>query len=605
MRKITCTTWDGLPFLDFRNRFFIEVWKEMLFVNTPSFYQSKTMNIMSGAEEIAESIDDYLIDPKNGNLLIILLNDYKNVLKSDLVAKKVLKGLYDLLLSNTELNKDSLSEPVALELKTMVNLVLNREDKYYIELKKQLKASVIGSVDLTKKSRVMDDIYKLTKMYIGYLLWKGYSPTYLFNRMEYLTRIKNYGRRSFSAQFTSCLDKLTARVSDYNVYFLVSPLSKYLLEAKKILDVEFLERKDLISESNYKKLAVSFDSSVVAKVVVNTTDYVSAAWKANEVLDKVVDFMSIDKPQYNLKYSPICLTEFNSGTSLHDQTINISRLKQFITNKDTDSLELIPESTKISFRNSITLDRYEVLSRSLRYLRIAKESTSLEQKLLGLWIALECIFEKTEGNIISGITNYVPLFYSSQSVDIRIRYTKSLLETRLVNMPNSWVSQTSSSSIKIKDLSVDAYFDLMKIESNRRDIYKNLTKLGEEFVIFRIIHVFECFGSSKKLLKRIEATKNDVKNQLFRIYKVRNKLTHRAFYGHVRPQLVDNLLSYLHSSYNTLIIGSIYDDIQDFDSLDLFHVHKSSYDVMINALREKDLSLDELDYENFMISEQI
>ncbi|EMK6932513.1 hypothetical protein V9J79_003986, partial [Vibrio alginolyticus] len=85
MRRITPTTWDGLPFADFRNRFFIEVWKELLYVNTPSFYQSKTMNVMSGAEEIVEAIDDYLIDSKNGNLLVTLLSDYKTVLKIDYV----------------------------------------------------------------------------------------------------------------------------------------------------------------------------------------------------------------------------------------------------------------------------------------------------------------------------------------------------------------------------------------------------------------------------------------------------------------------------------------------------------------------------------------
>ncbi|OLQ93068.1 hypothetical protein BIY22_00830 [Vibrio panuliri] len=604
MRRITQTTWSGLPFKDYRNRFFIEVWREILYVDTPSFYQSKTMNIMSGAEEIIEAIDDYLIDPKNGNLLVTLLQDYKTVVNIDSVAKKVLKGLHSTLKKKINLDKESINDTVVNDLKLFMKVIVSREDIYYNELKKQLKSSILGQVDLTKKDRIMRDIYTLTKMYIGHLLWKGYSPTYLYNRMEYLTRTKNYGKRDFSAQLHSCLDKLTVRVSDYNVYFLVSPLSKYLISSKEILGVEFFEYHDYISDSDYKKLAANFDSIVVAKIVVNTTDYVSAAWKANEILDKVVDFMSIEKPLHNLRYSPICLTEFKLGALSHSQTINIGRLKQFITNKDTDSLELISDSRKVQFRHSISLERYDVLNRSLRYLRIAKESTSLEQKLMGLWIALECIFEMTEGNIISGITSYVPFLYGSQSIEIRIRYAKSLLEARLKKLPSSWVNQVSSGVTKFSELNVEEFFDLMKIEKNRHNVYSDLTKLGEEFVVFRVIHVFDCLETSEKIVERIDSTESDVNNQLIRIYKVRNKLTHRAFYGHVRPQLVDNLLSYLHSSYNALILGSVYDSIEDFDSLDIFNAHKLGYEIMKKDLKISDKKLEELNYHNFVVTEQ-
>lgn len=604
MKKITSTTWDGLPFSDFRNRFFIEAWKEILYVNTPSFYQSKTMNVMSGAEEIIEAIDDYFIDIKNGNFLITLLSDYKSVLKNDDVAKRILKGLYPLLVKKTDLNKDLLNTAEALEIKTIASLVLNKESDYYNELKRKLKNSVLSPTDLTKKARIADEIYSLTKMYIGHLLWKGYSPTYLFNRMEYLTRFNNYGGRTFSAQLNSCLDKLTARVSNYNIYFLVTPLSKFLLATKNILHVEFIARKDVISEENYKKIALGFESTVVAKITVNTTDYVSAAWKANEILDKAIDFLSIEKPQHNFKYSPICLTEFTSGTLNHKQTINIGRLKQFITSKDTGALELISDSIKLKFRESITLERYEVLSRSLRYLRVAKESTSLEQKTLGLWIALECIFENTEGNIISGITDYVPLFYSTQSIHIRIGYAKSLLENRLGKLPQSFHSQVKNNEKRFSQLSLTDFFDIMKNEDNRDVVYQNLTSLGEEFTIFRLIHIFNCLKSSKIILERMEATKLDVEKQLHRIYKVRNKLTHRAFYGHVRPQLVDNLLSYLLSSYNTLISGCLYDAIPNFNSQDMFNAYKSAYDVIAVNLKLSDKPLTEINRHDFMITEQ-
>ncbi|EHY13647.1 hypothetical protein ECDEC15E_5307 [Escherichia coli DEC15E] len=592
MKIVSNTVWDGLKLPDYRARFFIEVWKEILYVNTPSFYQSKMINTMSGAEELVEAIDDYIQDDKSKKSLLSMIEDYKGNLKKDSIAKDTFKNLHATLLKKIETVPDPISSNYILELKTIVKLVLSKESDYYHELKKQLKSSILSNADLNKKARLMDSIYQLTKSFIGYLLWKGYSPTYLYNRMEYLTRIKNYGSRDFSAQFNSCLDKLTIRIHDYTVYFLITPLSKYLIELNNILDVSFINREGIINEKNYNKISQGVESSVLAKIVVNTTDYVSAAWQANEKLDKVIDYLEIEKPEYNIRYSPVCLTEFSNGRFTHRQTINIGRLKQFITSKNYSILENIPNESKVLLRESIKLDRYDVLTRSLRYLRVAKESTSLEQKLLGVWIALECIFESTSGNIISGITNHIPTFYSTQSLEIRIRYSKDLLEARLKPISDSLLEITANQKSKFRDLSLKEYFDIVKIEKNRNKIFDELVSKGDEFAVFRLIKIFESFGTSKKINDRFNDTKKDVESQLYRIYKVRNKITHRAYYGNIRPQLVDHLYSYLLSAYSTLIYSLRYNAINKFEPQDMFNAYIISCESLIfNVEEEKNLKI--------------
>ncbi|EFC9591044.1 hypothetical protein FGY20_26000, partial [Escherichia coli] len=172
MKIVSNTVWDGLKLPDYRARFFIEVWKEILYVNTPSFYQSKMINTMSGAEELVEAIDDYIQDDKSKKSLLSMIEDYKGNLKKDSIAKDTFKNLHATLLKKIETVPDPISSNYILELKTIVKLVLSKESDYYHELKKQLKSSILSNADLNKKARLMDSIYQLTKSFIGYLLWK-------------------------------------------------------------------------------------------------------------------------------------------------------------------------------------------------------------------------------------------------------------------------------------------------------------------------------------------------------------------------------------------------------------------------------------------------
>ena len=119
MKIVSNTVWDGLKLPDYRARFFIEVWKEILYVNTPSFYQSKMINTMSGAEELVEAIDDYIQDDKSKKSLLSMIEDYKGNLKKDSIAKDTFKNLHATLLKKIETVPDPISSNYILELKTI------------------------------------------------------------------------------------------------------------------------------------------------------------------------------------------------------------------------------------------------------------------------------------------------------------------------------------------------------------------------------------------------------------------------------------------------------------------------------------------------------
>lgn len=467
MHEVSAQVWQNLPTVDFRNRFFIEIWKEILYVDTPSFYQAKTMNTMSGAAEIIDCVDDYIGDPKNGKHLAAMIEDFRELWKSDPVAKDVYSNLHNKISDLLNLNENSINKTISLEIKTFCRLIISKEREYFDALKRSLKQSVLGCANLEQKDRITKEIQNLSKSFIGYLLWKGYSPTYLYNRMEMLTRTKNYGRRDFNAQLNSVLDKLTTRIHQYDVYFAIGTLQKYLRGIEELLDVHFIQYENQMSQEHFSKISQGLTTTTLAKITVSSTDYVSAAWEANETLDKAIDFIAIEKPMHKVEYSPLCFTKVRIGTIDHRHTINIGRLKQFITSKKTNILDNIDIERKSQFRSSIRLDRYDVLTRSLRDLRIAKDSTSLEQKLINLWISIECLFEKTEGNIISGISKYIPRFYAVNGIISRIVYSKSLLSKRLNTIPEKIIEDLSLSKGKFNELSLEEYFELIKIEKKQ------------------------------------------------------------------------------------------------------------------------------------------
>ena len=603
MHEVSSYVWKNLPTIDFRNRFFIEAWKEVLYVDTPAFYQSKVINTISGAEETIGCIRDFLEDPKNGKHLISVIEDYHQYWKNDKIAEHVYGNLYKKISELLSISDKALTKEKALELRTFCILILEKEEDYFEESKNKLKRAVIGDADLSKKDRITKEIYSLTKSFIGYLLWKGYSPTYLYNRMEMFTRAKNYGQRDFKAQLNSVLDKLTTRIHEYNVYFAISTLQKYLQDMGQLLGVIFIKYENQIPSDQFAKISQGLKTKTLAKITVSTTDYVSASWQANEILDRAIDFLAIEKPMHSISYSPLCFTRVQIGQINHKHTINIGLLKQFITSKKTSILDNVNGDKKFNFRESIKLERYDVLARSPRYLRIAKESTSLEQKLINIWIALECIFEKTEGNIISGIVKYIPKFYSASAVLSRISYSQHLLAKRLKEIPSDLIEGVGGTKKKFNELSLEECFDIMKVEANRHKIYKELDARDEQFLIFRIIHIYDELSDGQKISERLINTQKDVERQLYRIYRLRNKLAHRAFHNNVPPQFIDNLITYLLSSYSILISFSTYDKIQDFESQDIFNVFEASHEKMISKLKGE-TSLEELELSTVLIDSQ-
>lgn len=581
MINLSDEIWARLPMGDLRPRFFVETYVEKLGMETPHFSQARLMNVFSSCAEALIYIDEYDIKQQNGGYILSALDEIEACLSDDPIAKSLFIEMDDI---RSELFKSIrggvFSSKNLHGLRVICKAVLSREEDYSNSLLGRLQKAIVGDADLTKANRVLNDIYKLTDLYITHLLNKGYSPTYLFNRSELFVRLKNYSGRSFGEQFDYVTGRLNSRTGAYDVYFSLRAHKPACLTA--IADdpnFKFSAKlPDVISGSNLEKLKKDFSPNVVAVAKIDATDYVTASWRVKDKLDTLLDAVTALELNPKIQVSSNCVTIMRNNNTTHTKIVNINLLIGFLASEGGTYFS----NADAPIRNALTkLDEQgrEQLGRSLRYLRLARESVSLEQKLLNLWIAIESIFADGENSILSGVLEYVPSFYAVTGLLRRVRYLRDMLAR--VNIATN---QSVRDKVNIKRLDnslTDAdVFRLLRDEEAAEEVFLLLG--NREHLKYKIISTFGQLKNNSEIKKRIKKTETDVTRQLRRIYFLRNKITHTGRYANIRPQLITHLLDYLAVSYMAISkSASVSNQINSSSIEDLLGAYKLGVDIVI------------------------
>jgi uncharacterized protein (DUF2164 family) len=590
--------WNKLPILDFRARFFIEIYTEKLGMHTPHFYQSRLMNIFNGCKEALIYIDEFKSNEKNKSYVISALHEIENCWNEDPIAKQLLKHIEEARdhifkkIQSGDFGASHLSR-----LRVVCNAILHFEDNYINTLSTSLHESVTGDTDLAKKGTITSDINTLTGIYITYLLNKGYSPTYLFNRSALLTRITNYGGRDFSQQLKLILDKLKNHKNSFDVYFaLKSNKIQELLDIKEGSEIEFLDAiPNFISPQHASKLQKDFELNVVAKGSVESTDYVSASWRVKEKLDKVLDAVTALDLNPRIETSANCVTLYKNQQLHHAESLNIDILIRFLSSEGGTYFS--NSGTSILHSLSVLNEHgRDHLGRSLRYLRLARNSISIEQKLLNLWISLESIYTDSESGILTNILEYVPQLYAVTAIGRRVCYIRDLLSENSISTPPAIKENiTNGADVFTKNVSESKIFELIKNKSLCTDLFNSLGNL--EHLKFRLAAIHEELKDNKSISNRLKKSQVDVERQLRRIYFLRNKIAHTGHYENIRPQLITHLLDYIAVCYMAVASSAkAARPVTSHSMNDLVSAYKMGADVVMHRARstEEIARLDDL-----------
>jgi hypothetical protein len=522
---------------------------EKLSMYTPHFHQSRLMNVYGAAKETLTYISEHQINEKSGAYIQSGIEEIESCLSMDSVAI----SLFGQIESHRKILFKSITggnyDPANLRrLSSLCKAILVTSRDYEEKLLQNLHGALFSPTDLSKVGRITDSISSLTGLYVTHLLQKGFSPTYLYNRVDMFRHINNYGGRTFQKQFELVTERLKNYTTAFDVFFGIHSSKLGIFPTTSTASAEFLQTPpDELSEKELDRLKKEFEPNIYVKISINSTDYVTASWNGKELLDKVLDITTALELNPRIQVSSQCISISKNAALIHKKHLNVGLLVAFLSSENGTHLsntdtKLHATSTKL---NEISKAH---LGRSLRYLRLARESISLEQKILNLWIALESLFSEGDSSIIANITSFVPQFYAVTGIARRVIYIRNLLVKNDVEISPLAKQVISTTALKFnEETTPNEIFSILRDENAATELFGTLGEL--EHLKFRFKKVSEEVKDQKTILARIGQSEKDVSRQLRRIYFVRNKITHTGHYENIRPQLITHLLDYLVVSY--------------------------------------------------------
>lgn len=625
MKYLSNQKWEKLPIPkdDYRPRFFIELYQELLSADTPISFRPRTMNIITYASEIIELVLYYRKYSRGKSYIIRSFNEFFKYIEYDDVAKKIYKKEISALknIDNKDIDFNSINKLLLL-MKAILDS--EKQKEYWNEIKNNIiKNLCIECESLEKKKRILDDIKKSTELLVSYMLNNLGSSSYLYHRYEQFIRKNNYKSRTWKAQIEKILNSFSIMEKEFYIYFLIyldydlkeNVSETYSLDEFKINFSKRIDKKRLDQFLNQSKnREKNKDRFYVIKFKTNSYNYDTALSKIKEKLS-TLDLVNVF---HDIEVLPKALIVTSNRENLNHTNLVI--IDNYLNSKSFLDLQ---ENNLSGVLNVLNNESVNFFKSSLRYFRIAKQSKSVEQKLLNSWIAIETIYLKpnsfgNEGSIIDNIIYYVPLLYNSFSIIRKIRYAKELLVENNIPLSEKVCSNLNISS-KLSDENISLN-NIWKIIVNK-DLFESLMMDVKELenmehLKYRLtdIHNFvinkdnASGDKTKKIQKNFENNKILVENQLYRIYGIRNKIAHQGHYESINPQLVEHLIDYLMISYTAIAIGMTYlPKLQlhndKFSLLDIFDIYLIQFQDIINNIESNKISDDiESVFVNYKIS---
>ena len=369
------------------------------------------------------------------------------------------------------------------------------------------------------------------------------------------TRANKYAGRDFSGQLSLVSERLRSHTSSFDCHFTVyTNRSKTLLATTAKADIIFYKlNHPTLAGVDLSSILRSEGEPIVARIATVSTDHVSAALRSKELLDQLLDAVTAFDSKLDLNVSASCQVTYQVQAVNHCRHVPVDKLLNFM------SSEIVTRFSNPSISISKALHVLEVdsksqLGRSLRYLRLSKESVSLEQKLLNLWIAFESLFVDLGAGIIGNMLDYVPVLYANSGLIRRIEYLRDLLISNSVLVPSKIREKLFDRVRFDKAFTVEHVFSLLRDESLSMALFESIER--KEHLKFKLMQIYRELETNKAMTDRISKTEDDVTRQLRRIYYMRNKITHTGRFSGVRPQLITHLLDYIGVCYEVIFTAS-------------------------------------------------
>lgn len=550
MKVLKQEAWDKLSLPDWRARFFLECFSESLSVETPHFHQAKMMGVLDLAKEVLENIKVYEENDKGKGYLTSSLKELKLALENDVVSNNIFGDILEVFDDCAKnFSAEKFPRSLIIQLSILCKRIIEQYDLYFEEIKLYLINSICDDRDISKKETVTEEIYSLTIAYVTFLLSSGYSPTYLYNKTQILTRISNYNGRIFRDQVSFFFNSLDCKVRPFKVFFGIKTNKKETIKnyspmkGVKILE-SIPDKHYTISTKTFSKFAPDF----YVQISIETLDYVGASLLASEKIESEIDLLKTLLSKANLTMHDSCYVDYKAKGHTYQRDVNVKLLNSLLTYDLRNSQ--LNDYVNFDFRSRFETISQKKIEGVLKNLRQVKESARLEQKLLSLWIVLESLsYSGDEKSIIASVINFLPKIYAIQSIKQRVAYVLILLEKYEVSIPDSVKERHNiDGDVFSKEIPLDIFYQLVTCEQSAREVCASIN--GFDFLYFRFYALYKIISDKKEIRKRIGYTREDIEKQLYRIYQKRNNIIHVGFSDSLSHYAINHLSDYV----NTLLL---------------------------------------------------
>lgn len=559
---------------------FYQIWKELTDRRTLDSYQFRVMNSISILTELNNIILFQLEGaPKQNHHIKECCLEAQEIIQSDVIIKKHFRTHWNKLLNC--LNKKIDSTASLRSLHYMIEYTYNALNPTYLPcLFSELEQAFIDNN--------YNLIGRLTNAIVSYCVFIGWSHTALYSLIDLLEgSSKNPLKWStFKESLLSPEDKT------YKVYIPIKILpnppagTSRINFTKTVYSAITTAGIDILTEESIKsKYSILENEKISREKYMQFTetayDAFSACTKASEKCSTVLNMLSFYNYIKPWNTDQLLFLTIECDTDLFEK-ISPGKLHS-TTNHLINGKKIFETSKNLLITNNSTLGAK--LRSSYSFLNIGKGSTSLEDKFINTWVALEslCRSDAYE-NIATNILNVVPpalcLKYIYRLFNNFIEDCFRCSIDLSFSDPDITIMKKNRHETRVRDLFAILNNKNLSQELERRCLVNTL--LGQRYK-----RIYSLATDSQIMFDAIKQHYQTTKRQLARLYRIRNQIAHTGSVS------IDSLALYTDHLTNYLVTFTIEmvaaAGIKNENRAEvLIELIRNSYDVFLQIANEKD-----------------
>lgn len=552
-----------------------QVWKELTDFRTLDSYQYRIMNSLSAISELVDVLNNRLrrVHTSNHNISECKA-ETMGIIKEDPVLKKHYFTYWSTLISHlaASVETDAQQRAMRYQLEYIYNeIAIGYFEKLVDELESSLNNGDIRGI-IENANRVVSNC-----------VIRGWSTTALYDFADILANSKND-----SSKWYTFKEKILKKEPDE--YHVLIPLKvriiankvthesveEKLIENIKSMGINVLSIEELRTAYIYVN-GYSTDTKYV-DISIYAFDYYSASHMALSKYANILNMFSF----YNV------IEAWNiKDISWHAVNISLQRSKK-MTSKDLYGTYAYLEGATRTLRESLSIAQGEGtlkarLNATYSYANMSKASYALEEKYMNMWVALESLCRSdVYDNIISNILETVPAAlcntyayrkyrnFVEDCIRCGVDFKFSTHVYQIKNPDKHQLVKDVLSIFKDSQLYVELH-DKCKVNS---------------LLACRCIELHEQAVDGERMVNSIMKHYKNVRQQLSRLYRIRNAIAHTAALEDVQMvRYIEHLEDYLSGFVAEVIRTTEEKNIEQIEII--FEMFKDNYQQFVDLANGK------------------